>query len=82
MYQYSLWTEIDIALFWAHFDDRYWVMLPLAKKYVFPNIKEKIPKSRNKQKTSPFCDILTNQPQTALRQSKSYFSFQMLKCAY
>ena len=44
--------EITESIFFAHFDDGYWVMFPKAKSMFFPNFMEKIPNSRFKKMTT------------------------------
>ena len=44
------------VVFFAHFDDQYWVMFPMAKGRVFLISRRKFPIQETK-KISTFCDI-------------------------
>ena len=63
---------LESCLFLAHFDNRHWVMFPMAKTmFFFPVSRRKFPIPETKKKKSPLCDILT-----ALCHNKLYFYIQ------
>ena len=53
-YLESTIVQLAPGFFWAHFDDQYWVMFPMAKSMFFPILWRNFPNQETKKK-SPFC---------------------------